>query len=137
MLFRSCEWTEIDFDATEWRIPAEKMKMRREHIVPLSTQAVNIFREAQRLVLRILKLANSAAYGMTRHMSNISEAIALLGYKNVSNIVLAATVYSVMDVSKIKLYRIRNRDPSPEAMGFLEYLPIAGMLNGGSASPSR
>ena len=49
------------------------------------------------LVLRILKLANSAAYGMTRHMSNISEAIALLGYKNVSNIVLAATVYSVMD----------------------------------------
>ena len=30
-------------------------------------------------------------------MSNISEAIALLGYKNVSNIVLAATVYSVMD----------------------------------------
>ena len=49
------------------------------------------------LVLRILKLANSAAYGMTRHMSSISEAIALLGYKSVSNIVLAATVYSVMD----------------------------------------
>ena len=40
------------------------------------------------MVLRILKLANSAAYGMTRHMSNISKAIALLGYKNVSNIVL-------------------------------------------------
>ena len=49
------------------------------------------------LVLRILKLANSAAYGMTRNISSISEAIVLLGYKNVSNIVLAATVYSVMD----------------------------------------
>ena len=49
------------------------------------------------LVLRILKLANSAAYGMTRSISNISEAIALLGYKSVSNIVLAATVYSAMD----------------------------------------
>ena len=49
------------------------------------------------LVLRILKLANSAAYGMTRKISNISEAIALLGYKSVSNIVLAATVYSAMD----------------------------------------
>ena len=49
------------------------------------------------LVLRVLKLANSAAYGMTRSISNISEAIALLGYKNVSNIVLAASVYSVMD----------------------------------------
>ncbi|MBR0203808.1 MAG: HDOD domain-containing protein, partial [Synergistaceae bacterium] len=44
------------------------------------------------LVLRILKLANSAAYGMTRNITNISEAIALLGYKSVSNIILAATV---------------------------------------------
>ena len=49
------------------------------------------------LVLRILKLANSAAYGMTRNISDISEAIALLGYKSVSNIILAATVYSAMD----------------------------------------
>ncbi|MDR1649673.1 MAG: HDOD domain-containing protein [Synergistaceae bacterium] len=49
------------------------------------------------LVLRTLKLANSAAYGMPRNISDISEAIALLGYKNVSNIVLSATVYSVMD----------------------------------------
>lgn len=49
------------------------------------------------LVLRILKLANSGAYGMSRTISNISEAIALLGYKSVSNIVLAATVYSAMD----------------------------------------
>ena len=49
------------------------------------------------LVLRVLKLANSAAYGQTRSISNISEAIALLGYKSVSNIILAATVYSAMD----------------------------------------
>jgi putative nucleotidyltransferase with HDIG domain len=49
------------------------------------------------LVLRTLKLANSAAYGMSRNISDITEAIALLGYKNISNIVLAATVYSVMD----------------------------------------
>ena len=49
------------------------------------------------LVLRTLKLANSAAYGMTRHIADVSEAIALLGYKNISNIVLAASVYSVMD----------------------------------------
>jgi putative nucleotidyltransferase with HDIG domain len=49
------------------------------------------------LVLRTLKLANSAAYGMSRNISDISEAIALLGYKNISNIVLAASVYSVMD----------------------------------------
>jgi integrase len=41
---RSAEWVEIDLDAREWRIPGHKMKMRNDHIVPLSTQAVDILR---------------------------------------------------------------------------------------------
>ena len=41
---RSAEWSEIDLDAAQWRIPAEKMKLRLEHMVPLSTQAVKILR---------------------------------------------------------------------------------------------
>lgn len=36
---RHAEWSE-DFEAAEWRIPAEKMKMGREHIVPLATQTI-------------------------------------------------------------------------------------------------
>lgn len=35
-------WDEIDFHAKEWRIPAGRMKMKREHIVPLSEQALAI-----------------------------------------------------------------------------------------------
>ncbi|ASY76836.1 integrase domain-containing protein [Pectobacterium polaris] len=35
-------WDEIDFDAKEWRIPAGRMKMKREHIIPLSEQALGI-----------------------------------------------------------------------------------------------
>ncbi|MED5672354.1 integrase domain-containing protein [Enterobacter hormaechei] len=35
-------WVEIDFDAKLWRIPAERMKAKREHIVPLSPQALEI-----------------------------------------------------------------------------------------------
>ena len=34
------EWSEFDLDGREWRIPAERMKMREPHIVPLSQQAV-------------------------------------------------------------------------------------------------
>ena len=49
------------------------------------------------LVLRVLKLANSAAYGVSRNISNIRDAVSLLGYKSVSNIILAASVYSAMD----------------------------------------
>jgi integrase len=37
-------WTEIDFDKAEWRLPAERMKMRSTHIVPLAPQAVSVLR---------------------------------------------------------------------------------------------
>ncbi|EBF6370166.1 DUF4102 domain-containing protein [Salmonella enterica subsp. enterica serovar Java] len=35
-------WVEIDLDAKLWTIPAERMKAKREHIVPLSPQALDI-----------------------------------------------------------------------------------------------
>jgi integrase len=37
---RHAEWSEIDAEAAEWRIPADKMKMKAIHIVPLSAQAL-------------------------------------------------------------------------------------------------
>lgn len=46
---RHAEWAEIDLDKGEWNIPAEKMKMRLPHLVPLSRQAVAVFREIQPL----------------------------------------------------------------------------------------
>jgi integrase len=39
---RGAKWDEIDWDQMEWRIPKERMKMREEHIVPLSSQAISI-----------------------------------------------------------------------------------------------
>ncbi len=38
------EWAEFDLDAAIWRIPAERMKKRKEHVVPLPTQAVKLLR---------------------------------------------------------------------------------------------
>jgi integrase len=38
------EWMEFDLDAAIWRIPAERMKKRKEHVVPLPTQAVKLLR---------------------------------------------------------------------------------------------
>ncbi len=46
---RHAEWTEIDVDKAEWRIPADKMKMARPHIVPLSRQALGIIEELRSL----------------------------------------------------------------------------------------
>ena len=42
---RKAEWTEIDLEVAEWNIPAEKMKTRQPHLVPLARQAVEILRE--------------------------------------------------------------------------------------------
>jgi len=42
---RQAAWGEFDLDAAIWRIPAERMKMKAAHLVPLSTQAVEILRE--------------------------------------------------------------------------------------------
>ena len=47
--FARAEWNEFDFDKAEWRIPAGKMKMREQHIVPLSTQPVAVLRDIQPL----------------------------------------------------------------------------------------
>jgi integrase len=49
---RGAKWSEFDFDAAEWRIPAERMKMRQEHIVPLSRQALDVLRDLQTLTGR-------------------------------------------------------------------------------------
>lgn len=44
---RGARWPEFDLDAALWVIPAERMKMRHEHRVPLSTQAVEVLRTMQ------------------------------------------------------------------------------------------
>jgi integrase len=46
---RKARWADIDLDAGMWMIPAEMMKMRKPHLVPLSTQAVAVLREIKPL----------------------------------------------------------------------------------------
>ena len=42
---RYAEWNEIDFDEKVWRIPANKMKTKQEHLVPLTDSTIRIFEE--------------------------------------------------------------------------------------------
>jgi integrase len=49
---RAGKWTELenlDGKSAQWRVPAERMKMRLEHLVPLSRQAVAVLRELRTL----------------------------------------------------------------------------------------
>lgn len=42
---RFATWDEIDLEKAIWEIPAERMKMRRPHIVPLSTQVIELCKQ--------------------------------------------------------------------------------------------
>jgi integrase len=44
---RGAKWDEIDFDKALWRIPAERMKMKDQHLAPLSTQSIEILKQVQ------------------------------------------------------------------------------------------
>jgi integrase len=46
---RAAKWSEFDLDKSTWKIPAERMKMGEEHIVPLSRQALAIIEELKSL----------------------------------------------------------------------------------------
>ena len=46
---RLANWSEVDLDAKTWTIPAERMKMKEEHIIPLSNRALEVIQEAQAL----------------------------------------------------------------------------------------
>lgn len=78
---RQAEWREIDLDRLEWNIPAERMKMRKPHLVPLSRQAMEILQELHSLTGNGRYVFPSAR-SKSRPMSNnaILAALRRMGY---------------------------------------------------------
>ena len=77
------EWAEIEMDTAVWRIPAEKMKMKRPHIVPLPRQAQEALRELRTVTGQTRWLFPSRHYTdrpmITRVLNNTLRS---LGYEN-------------------------------------------------------
>lgn len=78
---RGAEWGEFDFERAEWRIAAQRTKMREEHIVPLSRQALDVLRQLQALSGRG-RLVFPAQTNINRPMSENTMLYALyrMGY---------------------------------------------------------
>jgi integrase len=79
---RHAEWTEFDLENAEWRIPAQRMKMRELHIVPLARQAVDLLRDL-RAIARNSKYVFPSVRSAKRPMSEntITAALRRLGYE--------------------------------------------------------
>jgi integrase len=78
---RHAEWMEFDLDAAEWKIPADKMKMKSVHIVPLSNQALEIIKELKQHTGHV-KYLFPGLRSSDRPMSDntVNAALRRLGY---------------------------------------------------------
>lgn len=78
---RRAEWPEFDFDKAEWRIPGARMKMREQHIVPLSPQAVAVLKELHLLTGRGRYVFPGArTNGRPMSENTVNAALRRLGY---------------------------------------------------------
>lgn len=78
---RHAEWRDVDWDAARLTIPAERMKISRPHVVPLSTQAQEVLREIQPITGdRELILPSLRAKGRPMSENTMNAALRRLGY---------------------------------------------------------
>lgn len=77
----SAKWEHIDFEKEFWTIPAERMKMKREHVLPLSKQVIQVLKELQQHTGNEIYLFPNTQH-KNRHMSNntVNQALRTMGY---------------------------------------------------------
>ncbi|WP_416054682.1 tyrosine-type recombinase/integrase [Mannheimia haemolytica] len=77
------EWAEIDLEKALWTIPAERMKARETHIVPLSTQAVRLLEQMKAISGRFKYVFTKRGnYHAPMSIASINVALKRMGYKD-------------------------------------------------------
>jgi integrase len=104
---RHAEWAEINFELAEWRIPAEKMKMKQIHIVPLAHQVIDILEEVQ-------PYTGGGRYlfpGMRSNKKPISDVTLLAGLRRLGFSKGEMTVHGFRSIASTMLNELGyNRD---------------------------
>jgi integrase len=77
---RKAQWAEFNLDAAEWRIPADRMKARVQHVVPLSAQAVAILRDLAPLTARGASVFPGRNHAKWISENTLNAALRRLGY---------------------------------------------------------
>jgi integrase len=82
---RGARWEEIDERGAQWRIPAERMKMKTEHTVPLSDQALRVLMAMRKISGSDAMVFPSPFYpGKPLSDGTLNSALARLGYKGIA-----------------------------------------------------
>ena len=129
---RRAEWSEFNLDAAEWRIPAEKMKVRIMHIVPLATQAVAILRELQPLTghkrwvfpgirANAEPMSDNTVNAALRRLGYDRETITAHGFRSMASTILHEQGWP-SDVIERQLSH-SERDEVKAAYNYAQHLP--------------
>jgi integrase len=78
---RGARWEEFDLEANLWRIPAERMKMKVEHLVPLSQQSIDVIQRI-RVITGRYELVFPSEVNRTKTMSDntMRQAVFRMGF---------------------------------------------------------
>jgi integrase len=129
---RAAQWAEFDFDKSEWRIPASRMKSRVQHIVPLSTQAVAILRELQPLTgrfpfafpsvrSRFRAMSENAVTGALRRMGYTGQDMTGHGFRSMASTLLNEQGWNRDAIERQLAHG--ERDAVRAAYNYAEHLP--------------
>ena len=128
---RGAMWAEFDLDAAEWRIPAERMKMKEGHVVPLSRQVLALLETARGTTGNRPYVFPNVAKPLS-HMSENTMLFAIyrMGYHNRATVhgfrATASTILNEMgyrvDVIEKQLAHT-ERKKSRKAYNHAQYLP--------------
>jgi integrase len=130
---RGAEWAEFDLDKAEWCIPASRMKMGLDHIVPLSTQAVKILREIQALTgagryvfpsarTSTRPMSDNAILAALRRMGIEKEEMTGHGFRATARTILAEVMKIPVDLIEHQLAHA-VRGPNGRAYDRTTFLP--------------
>ncbi len=130
---RKAEWTEIDFDTATWNIPAERMKMKEAHLVPLSRQALEILKELHPLTGRGTYLfpsprsnkrpmSDNAVLSSMRRMGIGKDEMTGHGFRAMARTVLDEVLHVRPDYIEHQLAHA-VRDPNGRAYNRTAHLP--------------
>lgn len=134
---RHMEWTEVDFDKAEWRIPAAKMKMRAIHIVPLSPQALAVLEEIRPLTGHgRYVFPNARAPRGDRAMSENAVLVALraMGYSKEQ---MTAHGFRSMASTRLNESHLWHRDAIERQLAHAERDEIRAAYNYAEHLPER
>lgn len=129
---RHAEWTEFDFDKAEWRIPAGKMKMKEQHIVPLSAQAIAILQEIKpltghgRLVFPSERgggrpMSENTINGALRRLGYTTDEMTGHGFRSMASTMLHELQYTHAVIERQLAHGERNKVSA--SYNFAEHLP--------------